>query len=280
MTQGKIIKIISNDYTVSSPSGTFLCKSCGKFRKMGITPLVGDEVKFEERDHYILEVLPRKNELLRPPVANIDQAFVITSVKDPNFSSNLLDKLLTIIEYHRMEAKICFTKLDLLTEQERQEFQNIMNYYESLGYQIFDHQQLEPFKTVFAGKVSVFTGQSGAGKSTLINQLDPQFRLQTGEISYALGRGKHTTRHVELLPLYGGFVADTPGFSSLNFYDMNATDIRDQFPEFNAAKEFCEYRDCMHLKEEKCEVKRRVTCGMILKSRYDNYLHFIESKRG
>lgn len=279
MIQGRIIKIISNDYTVKAADQSYVCKSRGKFRNMGLTPLVGDLVLFDPVDHYILELLPRKNELLRPPVANIDQVFVVASVKEPDFSPHLLDKLLTIIEYHKMKPLICFTKLDLLTEEELSQFESIKAYYKKF-YPVFENTELEALKACFLGMFSTFTGQSGAGKSTLLNQLDPSFQIQTGEISKALGRGRHTTRHVELLPLCGGLVADTPGFSSLQFYDMDEVSIRDQFPEFNEAKEYCEYRDCMHVKEEHCEIKKRVEAGTILKSRYESYLNFLESKKG
>lgn len=279
MIKGQIIKIISNDYTVQAEDQFFICKSRGKFRNLKIKPLVGDFVEFDSKNNYILEILPRKNELLRPPVSNIDQAFIIASVKDPDFSSNLLDKLLVIIEYHNITPIICLTKMDLLEEAEILQIRTIKDYYKSLGYLIFESTELNEIKSLFQDKTSIFTGQSGAGKSTLINKIDPSFSLQTAEISYALGRGKHTTRHTELLYLCDGLVADTPGFSSLNFYDMNVEDIRDQYPEFNRYKESCEYRDCMHVKEPNCMVKQQVEKEVILKSRYENYLQFLESKK-
>ena len=273
--QGRIIKNISNDYTVQTKTGdVFVCKCRGKFRNMKIIPLVGDEVLFDEENNYILEILPRKNELKRPPVSNISQVMILTSVKHPNFSSYLLDKLITIIEYNCIEPIICFTKLDLLNEEEMHEIETIMDYYKKIGYQVYRNTDLEQIKHIFQDKITVFTGQSGAGKSTLLNHLDANLQLKTSEISYALGRGKHTTRHVELIPLFGGLVADTPGFSALDF-EMDKASIRDQFKEFEMYKEYCKYKDCMHDKEDHCMVKDKVEDGTILKSRYENYIQFI-----
>lgn len=272
--QGRIIKNISNDYTVLANNKQYICKSRGKFRNLNITPLVGDNVIFDEKNKYILEVLPRKTELVRPPIANIDQAVIITSVKDPDLDTNLLDKLINIIEYNNVKPIICFTKLDLLNDESI--INNLIIYYKKIGYQVFKNTEVDEIKKIFKSKITVFTGQSGAGKSTLINCIDSKLNIKTAEISYALGRGKHTTRHVELISLYDGLVADTPGFSSLDFYDMNKYDIRDNFIEFNEYKEGCKYRDCMHYKEDQCNVKQEVENGHILKSRYENYIHFIE----
>lgn len=276
---GKIVKNISNDYTVLSNGNCYVCKGRGKFRNLNITPLVGDEVIFDDKNNYILEIKPRKNELVRPPVSNIDQAFIITSVKLPDFSSNLLDKLINIIEFNHIEPVICFTKLDLLNEEEKKEINNYVNYYKKIGYQVFFNTELDKIKLCFKDKVTIFTGQSGAGKSTLLNHLNENLNIKTAPISLALGRGKHTTRHTELIKMFDGFVADTPGFSSLSFFDMTKEDIRDNFIEFNEYKNLCEYRDCMHLKETKCGIKKKVEENIILKSRYENYLKFIEEKR-
>lgn len=273
--QGRIIKLISNDYTVSTLNEKYICKSRGKFRNINIIPLVGDMVEFDEINKYILNILPRKNELVRPPISNIDQAFVITSVKNPNFSSNLLNKLLTIIEFNNIKPIICFTKLDLLDEEELNDINNIMEYYRSIGYTVFKNSETEKIKRMFENKVSVFTGQSGAGKSTLLNLIDSSLQIKTNEISLALGRGKHTTRHVELLEIGSGLVADTPGFSALSFDGMKVADVRDNFIEFNEYRDLCEYKDCMHDKENNCEIKRQVEKGKILKSRYEDYLNFI-----
>jgi len=270
--EGKIIKIISNDYTVLADNKLFVCKSRGKFRNDNITPLVGDEVIIDEKNNYILEVKKRKNELVRPPVSNIDQAVIITNVK-PTFNTNLLDKLLCIIEYNNIKPIICFTKLDLLNEKELLEISKYMKYYESIGYEVYDNRNIEDIKKIFKNKITVFTGQSGAGKSTLLNKIDKNLNLKTDEISIALGRGKHTTRHVELLNIEEGLVADTPGFSSLDFIGMTKEDIRDNFIEFNIYKENCKYRDCMHLNEDECGIKNNEN---IINSRYENYKNFIE----
>lgn len=276
--EGKIIKLISNDYTVLNNNKKYICKSRGKFRKLKISPLVGDQVVFDDINNYILEVKKRKNELVRPPVANIDQAFIITSVKHPNFSTNLLDKLIDIIEFNNIEPIICFTKLDLLNKEEQNDIDVYINYYKKIGYKVFINTQISEIKEQFKNKISVFTGQTGAGKSTLLNNINPNLKIKTDDISYALGRGKHTTRHVELIELENGFVADTPGFSSLEFIDMKDIDIRDNFVEFELYKEKCKYRDCMHDKEDECEVKNKVRSGDILESRYQNYLNFIHKR--
>lgn len=274
---GKIIKQISNDYTVKVNDDLYVCKARGKFRNLGITPLVGDNVVIDEENNYILEVLDRKNELNRPSVCNIDQAVIVTSVKIPDFSTNLLDKLLNIIEFNNIKPIICFTKLDLLNEEELIEIKNIQDYYKKIGYEVYNNTDIK-LKDIFKDKITVFAGQSGAGKSSLLNRLDNTLNLEIGEVSIALGRGKHTTRHTELIEVLGGLIADTPGFSSLDFNDMKKEDIRDNFIEFNLYRHDCEYKDCMHLNETKCEVKNNVLNNNILKSRYDNYLKFIEKR--
>lgn len=272
----RIIKLISNDYTVyAEDKKEYICKSRGKFRNDKIRPLVGDFVEFDPINHYILSIEKRKNELIRPPVSNIDQVIVVTSTKLPDFSSNLLDKLLYIISFHNIKPIICFTKLDLLTEEEKRDIDCIVHYYKSIGYEVCLNTEIDKIKALLKGKVTVFTGQSGAGKSTLLNKLDSTLELLTDEISIALGRGKHTTRHVELHPLFEGWVADTPGFSSVDFEGMTSSDIRDQVLEFEKHKDECKYKDCMHVKEESCRIKELVEDHTILPSRYQNYLKFI-----
>ena len=274
--QGKIVKQISNDYTVKSLDGEFVCKARGKFRNVGLSPIVGDEVVFDEKVKYILDILPRRSELHRPVIANVDVVLIITSLKRPDFSSNLLDKFLVICEYNRVKPVIVFTKADLLTKDEKKEFEPIMNYYKKIGYEVYMNDDISSIKKVFLNKVSVFTGQSGAGKSTLLNKIKPDLNLKTGEISIALNRGKHTTRHTELIELCGGLVADTPGFSALDFNGMSKEDIRDNFIEFNLYRDGCQFRDCFHIHEKKCMVKEKVLDGSILKSRYDNYINFLK----
>ena len=274
--QGKIVKLISNDYTVKCLDKLYVCKARGKFRNMGLSPIVGDEVVFDDENNYIKEILPRKNQLIRPVIANIDMAIIITSLKKPDFSSNLLDKFLVICEYNRVKPVIIFTKADLLSEDEVLKIKPVINYYKKIGYDVYMNNEIDLIKKIFKDKVCVFTGQSGAGKSTLLNRLNPNFNLKTGEISLALNRGKHTTRHTELLELCGGLVADTPGFSALEFTGMSKEDIRDNFIEFNFYRDECQFRDCFHVYEKKCKVKEKVNDGTILKSRYDNYLKFLK----
>ncbi len=273
--RGRIVKLISDDFTVKSDK-LYICKCRGLFRNKNIKPLVGDIVEFD--NNIIYNVLERKNSLVRPPISNIDNAYIITSVKQPDFSTNLLDKLLVIITYNNIKPVICLTKLDLLNNNELKELDIYINYYKKVGYQVYTNEQIEKIKSLFNNKIGVFTGQTGAGKSTLLNKIDSKLNLKTNEISLSLGRGKHTTRHVELIEIEGGYIADTPGFSDISFIDMTKEDIRDNFVEFENYKEKCKYRDCMHYKEDDCEVKRQVENGNIIKSRYDNYINFINNK--
>ena len=272
---GRIIKQISNDYTVELESEVVVCKPRGKFRKMDLSPIVGDFVTIDYDNKYIIDIDKRKNELIRPRIANVDYAVIITSVHIPEFSSNLLDKLLVNIEYNNIEPIICFTKMDLIDREKQSEIQEYMNYYRKIGYKVYLNTD-EELEEIFKNKLAVFTGQSGAGKSTLLNRLDNTLKLETNEVSLALGRGKHTTRHTEFIPVCGGYIADTPGFSSLSFEGMTFEDIRDNFIEFNKYRDNCEYADCMHYNENNCEIKRRVESKDILLSRYENYLKFIK----
>ena len=271
--RGIIVKNISNDYTVKANDSYYICKPRGKFRNMHISPLVGDKVEFDEENNYLLEIEPRKNELVRPPVSNIDQAVIVMSIAHPDFSDNLLDKLLCITEFNNIKPIICFTKLDLLSEEKLQWANDFINYYKSIGYEVYKNTELVSISKIFKNKVTVFTGQSGAGKSTLLNKLDKNLNLLTGEISKALGRGKHTTRHVELIKLYKGKVLDTPGFSSIDLKEYTKEDIKNSFIEFNKFK--CPYKDCNHLNEKECQVKQAKENNKILDSRYDNYKKFI-----
>ncbi len=277
--QGQIIKLISNNYYVRYNKEIILCKIRGRFKLDNITPLVGDYVEFDLHDKVIDKILPRKNELVRPPISNIDQAMIIISVKEPAFSPLLLDKLLVIISYNNIKPIICFTKLDLLTDiNDKKQIRKYMNYYKKIGYPVYTNKQLFRIKHLFKNKVTVFTGQSGVGKSSLLNTINKKLNLQTAPISSALGRGKHTTRHVELLTLKGGLVADTPGFSALDLDNISNEDIRDNFIEFNKYKDQCEYRNCLHQNEPNCTIKELVDKGIILPSRYDSYLKLIDHK--
>ena len=276
--EGIIIKNISNDYVVLCKNGEYTCKPRGKFRNDKITPLVGDNVIIDPDNKYILEIKKRKNMLIRPSVANIDQAIIVSSVKEPNFSTNLLDKLLVIVTYNNIIPIICLTKLDLLNESELKEIDMYIKYYSSLGYTVVSNQDKKLIKELLKDKLTVITGQSGAGKSTLLNMLDKSLELKTNAISKALGRGKHTTRHVELYNIDGGLVVDTPGFSAIDLSDIPNIAIRDNMIEMYENLSECKYRDCMHIKEDGCAVKRKVENGEILISRYNNYKSFIERK--
>lgn len=277
--EGFIIKNISNDYVVKSGKDTYSCKARGKFRNMKLTPLVGDYVTFNQNDLYILDIKKRKNALVRPSVANVDQAIIVSSVKKPDLDTHLLDKLLTIISFNNIEPVICFTKLDLLSSSERKEIDKYMEYYEKVGYKVVTNENKDNFKELFKERITVLTGQSGAGKSSLLNLLDAKLDLKTNEISLALNRGKHTTRHTELYELLGGYVVDTPGFSQVDFHDMTNMDIRDNMKEMFEYLDDCKYRDCMHIKEDGCKVKELVSSGDILISRYNNYKYFVENKK-
>lgn len=273
--QGRVIKLISNKWTVEVEGKYYECSSIGKFRYQKISPLVGDIVEIDEKENIIKKILPRKNDLVRPPIANIDQALILVSCKEPNFSSNLLDKMLVVIEYNNVKPIICFTKYDLL--EDTKEIDEIIKYYKSIGYDVYINNSLLDIKNILNGKLSVLTGQTGVGKSSLLNSLKKDLNLATGEISKALGRGRHTTRHVELLEIDGGLVADTPGFSSLDFIGMDKNDIKDNFIEFYHNQDKCKYKDCVHIKEDGCYIKTLVNEGKIRNTRYENYKKFIES---
>jgi len=271
--QGQIVKIISDLHFVSYEGEIYPCKCRGIFRKEHIIPVVGDYVLFNSDKKIIEKILPRKNEFQRPKVSNIDQAFLITSLRHPDFSLNLLDKLLVLMEMNNVEPIICITKEDLMNEDELSDIYKCLDYYKNIGYKIVSNTDLESIKQLLRDKTSVFTGQTGAGKSTLLNRLNPDWNLDTGEISLALGRGRHTTRVVELFELFNGKVMDTPGFSALDFKNCKIEDIRDAFIEFDSYP--CPFRDCNHTKEAECEVKKAVLDNNIMKSRYDNYISFI-----
>ena len=274
--EGIIIKNISNDYTVRTNNNDLIvCKPRGKFRNDKLTPLVGDKVIIDKDEKVILEIKKRKNELIRPRVANIDQAIIVTSVKHPDFDSFLLDKLLSIISFNNIKPIICFTKLDLLNNKELETINNYMKYYEKIGYTVTNNQNKQEILSLIKDKVTVFTGQSGVGKSSLLNILDKNLELKTNDISYALNRGKHTTRHTELFEVCEGFLVDTPGFSCVDFNGMTKLDIRDNMNEMFDNLHNCKYRDCLHIKEDGCYVKKLVEEKEILESRYENYKNFL-----
>ena len=271
---GRIIRQISNLYTVKVGDMLYGCRARGKFRKNNISPMVGDNVIINPDDNVIEDVLDIKYELDRPVIANLDMAFIVTSAKKPNLDLVLLDKLISVITFNDIQPVICFTKLDLLNPVEKENIDNLKKYYEMIGIDCVYNTDTAEIKRLLDNNIVVLAGQTGAGKSSLLNLLDPELNIETNEISEALGRGKHTTRHVELYEISDGYVADTPGFSALDLKDMNKEQLRDTFIEFRDYE--CKFRDCMHHKEKDCGVKNAIEDKMILQSRYNNYLLFLE----
>ena len=274
MLKGIIVKNISDIYTVKVNQDLYDCKARGKFRQSGLTPLVGDAVEIDPENNYILNILERKNELVRPSISNVDVALIITSVKKPDLSTHLLDKQISSITLAKIEPVICFTKLDLLSKNEIKDLKKIMKYYQQIGYHVYTNLKVKKLLKYLKKKTVVLTGQTGAGKSSFLNQIDKTLNLRTGEISEALGRGRHTTRHTEFFLVQDILIADTPGFSALDLNQYSKEKIRDSFIEFQ--KYPCEFKNCMHLKEHDCEVKKQVEKGNILKSRYENYCNFVK----
>ncbi|NBK96905.1 MAG: ribosome small subunit-dependent GTPase A [Erysipelotrichia bacterium] len=272
--KGRIIKIISNQYEVLSEENQRVkCIAMGKLRK-GVSPVVGDIVEYERfEDLYgIQKIYPRINQLKRPLIANVDQAIVVMSAKDPDFSCALLDRLLFLISYANIKPVICITKLDLIDKDD--EIYDYISDYKQSGYDVylsghdFDTSDIE---MILNGKVSVLTGQSGAGKSSLINRIDERFKLHTQKISKALGRGKHTTRHCELFAINHGWLGDTPGFSSLDFSEVEIIALADSILDFQKVRGKCKFNNCTHTNEPACAVKKGVEEGIISKIRYKNY---------
>lgn len=272
--QGQIIKISSNRHIVSSNNKTYNTIPRGKFRKDKLIPKVGDYVRFNEKSLVIEEILPRKNTFNRPMVSNIDRAFIITSLVNPDFSLGLLDKFIAHMELNKVDVVICLTKTDLVSRETYDKIKEIMVYYTNIGYTVLTNLELDRIKELIKDKTVVFIGQTGAGKSTLLNKLNPNWNLKTGEVSLALGRGRHTTRNVELYDFLDGKVLDTPGFSALDLSIYKKEDIKYAFREFSNYS--CPFRDCSHTKEKECVIKKAVEEGEILKSRYDSYLKFYE----
>lgn len=272
--EGLITKILSNQCYVKTDKEVIVCTMRGKFRAMQVLPFVGDRVIIDTKKRVIMEILPRKNEIRRPPVSNITQAVIVTSFVNPDFSTNLIDKILIELEFNKIKPIICLTKKDLLSDSQLSNYQETINYYQSIGYPVYYNDDLDKLTKIFKNEITVFIGQTGAGKSTLLNKLMPDLNLKTGEVSLALGRGRHTTRHIEIFELFGGMILDTPGFSALEFNNMTKQEVRDSFVEFKNYP--CLYRDCLHTNEEECVIKKCVLEGKILQSRYDNYLKLLE----
>ncbi|GAA0135752.1 ribosome small subunit-dependent GTPase A [Paenibacillus sp. YSY-4.3] len=291
MPEGLIVKALSGYYYVkplaSAEENVLQCRGRGIFKKKGVTPLVGDRVLYsptENGEGTVDEILPRDTELIRPPIANASHAVLLFSVKEPDLNLQLLDKFLVHIEHAGLRPLICLTKEDLLnekgTEQDRDLTRQVGELYEKVGYEVIVTSSLtgagtDEVKSRLADHISVFAGQSGVGKSSLLNAMLPGLALETSEISLKLGRGRHTTRHVELIELAnGGYVADTPGFSQLDFLELGVEELSSCFIEFSEYAEQCKFRGCSHLHEPGCRVREAVEEGEIISSRYKHYVQF------
>ena len=281
MKQGKIVKGIAGFYYVSvAGSGIYECKAKGAFRQKKMKPLVGDNVSIdiideEEKKGNVVEILPRKNALVRPAVANVDQALVIFAGTSPKPNLNLLDRFLLMMEQQNVPTLICFNKEDLASEAEIQELRDA---YGTCGYPLFfasarQQEGIEPLRAALEGKTTTVAGPSGVGKSTLINLLAPEVQMETGEISEKIQRGKHTTRHSQLILLNEQtYIFDTPGFSSLAVDFLEKETLGTLFPEFVKYEQNCRFTGCSHIGEPVCGVKEALAEGKISQSRYNNYV--------
>jgi ribosome biogenesis GTPase len=297
MPEGLIVKALSGYYYVLAHNQEQIqCRARGIFKKKGITPLVGDRVLYELTENgegTVDEILPRSSELIRPPIANVNLAVLVFSLDEPALNIQLLDKFLVHTENAGLETIICFSKRDLVDDggtlsearKSNVSVEQIKQSYEQIGYQVVmtsakTGEGTEEIIRRLAGNISVLAGQSGVGKSTLLNAIIPGLQLETNEISLKLGRGKHTTRHVELIPLGdGAFVADTPGFSQLDFLQIEAVQLSDCFKEFRNVSPGCKFRGCLHLHEPGCKVVQAVQDGEIAESRYKHYLAFLDEMK-
>ncbi|ETT29451.1 ribosome small subunit-dependent GTPase A [Paenibacillus sp. FSL H7-0942] len=292
MPEGIIVKALSGYYYVmpvedngvpSVEGSAVQCRARGIFRKRGTSPLVGDRVSYmltENGEGTVDEIRKRETELIRPPVANVSLAVLVFSVKEPDMNLNLLDKFLVHIEQAGLDALIVLTKLDL-ADPAKDTVAEVKALYEQVGYEVISTSSRtgegsELLRDRLAGKISVFSGQSGVGKSSMLNALMPGLTLETNAISMRLGRGKHTTRHVELIPLdNGGFVADTPGFSQLDFLEIGVEELSTCFREFAQFADQCKFRGCTHTHEPGCRVLAAKEEGLISESRYQHYVLFL-----
>ena len=288
--QGKIIKGIAGFYYVHvAGSGVYECKAKGAFRKQKIKPLVGDNVEIdvisqEEHTGNVIDILPRKNELIRPAVANVDQAVVIFAAAKPNPNFNLLDRFLIMMEYQHIPAVICFNKTDLIDEME---MENLIRAYKTSGYRVLftsakEQDGVEKIRQILKGKTSTVAGPSGVGKSSLINLLAPQAEMETGAISEKIERGRHTTRHAQVIPVpmedgsEDTYIIDTPGFSSLSVEFYEKETLGTLCPEFQQYEPYCRFRGCSHISEPDCGVKEALAEGKISKIRYDDYVEIYQ----
>lgn len=285
MPSGIIVKINSGNFYVKNHNQIVVCHASGKLRDYNIIPVAGDEVIYEELENnkgYIKSIKERKNQLVRPPVSNIDQALIVVALKEPEFSSLLLEKMLLQVLDNDITPVIYFSKADKVKTLKK--YESYFNYYESIGIKCYVGNSLnlenkKVLEEIFKDKRTILTGQSGAGKSTLLNALKPDLLLKTGDFSHSLGRGKHTTREVEFMEIFGGLVADTPGFSSLNL-NIELDRLACIYPGFDAFSK-CKYRGCLHDKEIGCKIKAQVNDSEILQESYNNYLKILyDLKKG
>ncbi|MBD5548150.1 MAG: ribosome small subunit-dependent GTPase A [Lachnospiraceae bacterium] len=281
---GKIIKGIAGFYYVHTSAGLVECKAKGIFRKDKIKPLVGDDVEIELTDETpltgnIVQILPRRNALIRPASANIDQALVIFAIVKPNPNYNLLDRFLITMEKQKLKAVICFNKKDIAAPEERRELEEA---YGRCGYQVLfvsgiGRQGMDEIRKCLKGKTTVVAGPSGVGKSTIINALYPEANMETGEISRKIDRGKHTTRHAQLFALdEDTFIMDTPGFTSLSLGEMEKEELQGYYPEFAEYEKNCRFGGCAHISEPVCGIKDALAEGKISQVRYHNYVVLYE----
>lgn len=284
--QGRIIRGIAGFYYVYDvvESSVYECKAKGAFRKEKIKPLVGDLVEYEildqeEKTGNIIEILPRKSELIRPAVANIDQALVVFAITKPKPHFNLLDRFLVMMERQKIPVVICFNKEDIASDDEVMKLRDI---YEASGYQVIftsavQRKNMDEVRAILKGKLTTVAGPSGVGKSSLINSLQENVSMETGSISQKIERGKHTTRHTELIPVdEDSYIMDTPGFSSLYTNDFAKEELKYYFPEFEKYRNQCRFQGCNHVNEPGCAVKEALKNGYIHKVRYQNYLEMYQ----
>ncbi|WMC92220.1 ribosome small subunit-dependent GTPase A [Kineothrix sp. MB12-C1] len=284
--KGKIIKGIAGFYYIyageaeNTHGRIYECKAKGIFRKDNIKPLVGDDVMMEVLDEEkllgnITAILPRENELIRPAVANIDQALVIFAIVKPEPNFNLLDRFLIMMERQGLSSIICFNKQDIATREEKEELKQA---YESCGYRVLfvsakENEGMEELHRLLLGKTTAVAGPSGVGKSSIINRLNPEANMEIGDISRKIERGKHTTRHSEIIALSGNtYIMDTPGFTSLRLFDMEKEELREYYPEFAAYEKYCRFAGCAHMSEPGCGVKEALADGKVSSVRYRNYI--------
>jgi ribosome biogenesis GTPase len=282
--QGKIIKGIAGFYYVYSGGEVYECKAKGSFRNRKVKPLVGDNVSItvldeENKIGNIEELLPRTSELIRPAVANVDQALVVFAAASPEPNFNLLDRFLIMMEKQQVPTIICFNKLDLVDEAV---FVKYCSIYEKSGYSVisastFEEHGMDTLLEILRGKTTTLAGPSGVGKSSIMNMLNPDAHMDIGDISQKIERGKHTTRHSEIIPIEENtYLLDTPGFSSIYFYDMEPEDLKLYYREFDEYEPVCRFGGCNHIGERDCGVKNAVAQGEISSLRYENYKSFFQ----